>query len=136
MRKKYLNKKKSRSENKDENSITEEIGSNGHKTIPLDKSEEKMSFPSKTKSEQSSSTISVQNKAEEPNIFSSGEKKDKRMDKRKPKKPNKEEENNIQSIDDFNKQFALFQKKLEAYEVKMNNLEKELKKNKRRKTNS
>jgi uncharacterized coiled-coil protein SlyX len=126
MRGKYLRRKQLRSLNKDESSITEEIGSNENNSISLqkDKSEGKESTPSKNKSEKTSSTISNRAKDEKLNTFSYMRKKDKK-DNRLSIKQNIEE---AQNKDNFSEQFQIFQKQFDelkkAHELKINNLEK------------
>ena len=117
MRGKYLRRKQLRSLNKDESSITEEIGSNENNSISLqkDKSEGKESTPSKNKSEKTSSTISNRAKDEKLNTFSYMRKKDKK-DNRLSIKQNIEEAQNKDNN---------LEKKNHVQEVKINNLEKE-----------
>lgn len=128
MRGKYLRRKQQRSLNKDESSITEEIGSNENNSISLqkDKSEGKESTPSKNKSEKTSSTISNRAKDEKLNTFSYMRKKDKK-DNRLSIKQNIEE---AQNKDYFSEQFQIFQKQFDelkkAHELKINNLEKKI----------
>ena len=130
MRNKYLNKKKIRQQNKKEESIKEEIRTKSNNSIlsDSDKTESKISIPAQSKSEQSSSTLSAKNKIKVPHIFSSIDKKDVRKDKTKLIQQNKEKEIKIQNMDE---KIAFLQKKLDdlqkAHELRINNLEKELK---------
>jgi len=132
MSNKYLKKKTMRTLNKEESSITEEIGSNANSPISLqkDKIENKESIPSKNKSEPSSSTISARGKDESLNSSSYIGKKDIRRFKRLTVKPNIEK---VQNLDNFNEKFQLFQKQLDelkdqkkADDLKINNLEKKI----------
>ena len=126
MRNNYLKKKKIRSQNKEESNITEEVGPNINNSIRSenDKSENKISTPGKSKSEQSSSTISDKNKSEEPHS----------KDKRTLIKQKKEEEIKILNMGE---KFTFLQKQLdelkEAHERKINILEKELQSTKEQK---
>ena len=132
MSNKYLKKKTMRTLNKEESSITENIGSNANSPISLqkDKIENKESIPSNNKSEQSSSTISARGKDENLNSSSYIGKKDIRRFKRLTVKPNIEK---VQNLDNFNEKFQLFQKQLDelkdqkkADDLKINNLEKKV----------
>ena len=126
MRKKYLNKKTERQQSKEE-SIKKEKDLNNFILLENNKSQNKMSIPSKTKSEQFSSTLSAKNIGKVPHIFSCKEKKHTRKDKANSIKQKEEEDIRIKNIDE---KFKFFQQQLDEikkdYELKINNLKKKL----------
>ena len=103
MIKKYLDRKKARVQNKEENSHNNTHSEN-------DKSEDKISTPVKSKSEQSSLTLSHKIKSEESI----------KMNKRKKTNQVKEKNIQIQEIDDSDKRFVFLQNQLDELKQTFN----------------